>query len=156
MAEIFWQCWWQLGPLMNPTEFGSNHPMISPSPHTNSYRNCTYLHIIMVIMQQSWTDQFYVLRSHKVKFGENRIKFDSSHNIDVKFVENRIKFDSSPNRKSPLEIHVYAYKWLKNVGIVMKFGIDVYFVNLNHIAKFCYDQSIIAPRFKIGPLRKNV
>ena len=36
----------------------------------------------------------------------------------------------------------------------MKFGMNAYFVNLNHIAKFYYGRSIIAPRFKIGPLKK--
>ena len=65
-------------------------------------------------------DQFYALRNHSAKFGENRVTFDSS-----------------PHIKSPLEIQVCAYKWLRNIGIVMKFGIYVYFVNLNHITKFC-------------------
>ena len=36
----------------------------------------------------------------------------------------------------------------------MKFGMNEYFVNLNHITKFCYDRSIIAPRSKIGLLKK--
>ena len=75
-------------------------------------------------------DQFYVLRNH----GE-------------KFAENRITFGSGPHRKSPLEIHVYAYKRLKNIGIMMRFGINVYFVNLNRIAKFCYGLSIIPTWF---------
>ena len=84
-------------------------------------------------------DKFSVLRNHNAKFGENRITFDRS-----------------PHIKSPLEIHVYAYKWLKHIVIVMKFGMTIYFVNLNHIAKFCYGRSIIAPRFKIGHLKKYV
>ena len=82
-------------------------------------------------------DQFCVLGNHGVKFGENRITFDPS-----------------PHIKSPFKIHVYAYKGLKNIGIVMKFGINVYYVNLNHITKFCYGRSIIAPRSKIRPLKK--
>ena len=45
-----------------------------------------------------------------------------------------VKFDPSPRIKSPLLIYVYANKWLKNIGMVMKFGKNVYFVNLNHIA----------------------
>ena len=84
-------------------------------------------------------DQSYVPRNHGVKFGENRITFDRS-----------------PHKKSPLEIHVYAYKWFKNIGIMMKFNMNAYFVNLNHIAKFCYGRSIIAPMFKKGPLKKYV
>ena len=36
----------------------------------------------------------------------------------------------------------------------MKFGMSMYFMNLNHINKFCYGQSIIDPRSKIGPLKK--
>ena len=80
--------------------------------------------------------KFCILRNHGVKFGENRITFKNSPNINFL-----------------LEIHVYAYKWLKNVGIVMKFGTNVYFVNLNHIAEFCYTRSIIVPGFKKGPLR---
>ena len=82
-------------------------------------------------------DKFCVLRSHGVKFGENRITFDRSAHIN-----------------SPLEIHVYAYKWLHNIGNVMKFGMKMYFVNLNYIAKFCYGRSIIALRFKMGPFKK--
>ena len=74
----------------------------------------------------------------------------------VKFGENRITFYRSPHIRSYLAIHVYAYKRLKNIGIVMKFSMNMYFVNLNHIAKFCYGQSIIAPRFKRGPLKKYV
>ena len=66
-----------------------------------------------------------------------------------------IAFDPSPHIKSPLEINVYCYKWLKNIGIMMKFDMNVYFVNLKHIAKFCYGWSIIAPRFKIGTLKKT-
>ena len=57
-------------------------------------------------------------------------------NHGVKFVENWITFDRSPHIKTPLEIHVCDYKWLRNIGIVMKFG-----MNLNHIAKFCYGRS---------------
>ena len=71
-------------------------------------------------------DQFCALRNNGVQFGENRITFDRR-----------------PHIKSPLEIHVYDYKWLKNIGIVMKFGVNVYFVNLSHITKFCYGRSII-------------
>ena len=81
-------------------------------------------------------DQFCVLRNHGVQFSEKRITFDRSAHI-----------------KSALEIHVYAYKWLKNIGIMIKFVMKVYFVNLNHIAKFFYVRSIIAPRFNIGPLK---
>ena len=61
-------------------------------------------------------DQFYILRNYGVKFGENRITFDPS-----------------PHIKSPLETHGYAYKWLKNIGVMMKFDMSVYFGNLNHI-----------------------
>ena len=75
-------------------------------------------------------------------------------NHGVKFGENRITFDPTPHIKSPLEIHVCAYKWLKNIGIVMEFGMNVYFVNLNHVTKYCYGRSIIAPWSKIGPLKK--
>ena len=82
-------------------------------------------------------DKFCILRNHGLKFGENWTAFISS-----------------PHIKSPIEIHVNAYKCLKNIGIVMKFGVTVYFVNLNHIAKFCYGWSIIAPGYKIGPLKK--
>ena len=78
-------------------------------------------------------NQFCVLRNHAV---------------------NRITFDHSPHIKSPLEIHVYAYKWLKNIGIVMTLGINVYFVNLNHVTKFFYGGSIITPRFTIRPIKK--
>ena len=59
-------------------------------------------------------DQLFLLKSHGVKFGEDRITFDPR-----------------PHIKFPLEIPVYAYKWLKNIHIVMKFGMNVYFVNLN-------------------------
>ena len=48
----------------------------------------------MVIMQQS--DQMFLIGDHSVKLGENRITFDPC-----------------PHIKSPFEIHVYAYKWLK-------------------------------------------
>ena len=82
-------------------------------------------------------DQFCVLRNHGVKFGKNRITFDPS-----------------PHIKSPLEIHFYAYNWLKHIGIMMKFGMNMYFINLNHIAKFCYGRSIIAPTYKKGHLKK--
>ena len=66
------------------------------------------------IMKKFSMNQFCVLRKSYVKFGKNRITFDPSLHI-----------------KSLLEIHVYAYKWLKNIDIVMKFGMKVYFVNLN-------------------------
>ena len=69
--------------------------------------------------------QFCVLRNQSIKFGENQITFNPS-----------------PHIKSPLEILVYAYKRLK-----MKFGMNMYFVNLNHIKNFCYcniSKSIIA------------
>ena len=82
-------------------------------------------------------DQFCVLRNYGVEFGENRIAFDPS-----------------PHIKFTLEIHVYFYKLLKNIGIVMKFGMNVYSVNVNHTIKFCYGRSIIIPMFKIGPLKK--
>ena len=82
-------------------------------------------------------DKSCVLRNHSEKYGENLITFDRS-----------------PHIKFPLEIHVYAYKWLKNIGIVMKFGMNAYFINLNRIAKCCYGWSIIAPRFETGPLKK--
>ena len=82
-------------------------------------------------------NQCCVLRNHGVKFGINRITFDLS-----------------PHIKSPLEIHIYSYKRLKNIDIVTKFSMNVYFVNVNNIAKFCYSRSIIASRYKIGPLKK--
>ena len=66
-------------------------------------------------------DQFCILKNHGVKFGAYRITFDSS-----------------PHLNSPLEIHVNSCKWLKKIGIVMQFSKNVYFVNLNHITKFCY------------------
>ena len=66
-------------------------------------------------------NQFCVLRNHFVKFGENWITFHSN-----------------PYIKSPLEIYLYAYKWLKNIDSVMKFGMNMYFLNLNLIIKFCY------------------
>ena len=53
------------------------------------------------------TNQFCTLRNHGVKFGDT--------------------FDLSPYMKYPLEIHAYPYKWLKNFGIVMKFGMNAYF-----------------------------
>ena len=62
-------------------------------------------------MIQFSMDQFGILRYCFVNFGENRIAFDPS-----------------PHIKSPLEIHVYSYKWLKNIGIVMKFCMNVYFL----------------------------
>ena len=83
-------------------------------------------------------------------------KFCILRNYAVKFGENRITFVRSPHIKSPLEIHVYAYKWLKGIGIVMKFSMNVNFVNLNHITKFRYGRSIIALMFKIEPLKKYV
>ena len=82
-------------------------------------------------------DQFFIWRYH-----------------GVKFVENWITFDPCPYIKFPLQFHVYAYKWLKNIGFVMKCGMKVYFVNLNHVTKFCYGWFIIAPMFKIGQLKK--
>ena len=57
-------------------------------------------------------------------------------------------------RKSILEIHVYAYKGLKNISIMMKFAMKMYFVNLNHVTKFWYGLSIIDFKSKIGPLMK--
>ena len=57
---------------------------------------------------------------------------------------------------SLLEIQVYANKWFKNIGIVMKFGKNVYFVNLNHITKFCYGRPISTSRSKLLPLGKYV
>ena len=82
-------------------------------------------------------DQFCILRNHDVRFGENRITFDSC-----------------PHIKSPSQIHIYTYKWLKNIGIVMKFSMKVYFINLNHVTKFCYGRSIIDRRFKVESLKK--
>ena len=82
-------------------------------------------------------DQFCILRCHDVKFGENRITFDPS-----------------PHIKSNFKIHVYIYKWLKNIGITMKFGMNVYFVNLNAIINACYSWSTIACRSSIGSLKK--
>ena len=46
------------------------------------------------------------------------------------------KFDPSPHIKSPLGIHFYAYKRLENIAIVMKFHVNVYFVNLKHIINY--------------------
>ena len=66
-------------------------------------------------------DQFGVLGNHGVKFGENRLAFGPS-----------------PHIKSPLGIYVCSYKLLINIGTVMKFGMNIYFVNLNRIAKCCY------------------
>ena len=86
---------------------------------------------------------FYIYKAHIL----------TVRNHGVKFGENRITFDPSPHIKSPLEIHVYAHKWPKNIGIIMKFGINRIF-NLYHITKFCYGQSIIDPRSKIGLLKK--
>ena len=59
-------------------------------------------------------------------------KFCVPGNHGVKFGENRITFDPSPCIKSPLEIHVNAYKWLKTS--VMKFNMNVYFINLVEVA----------------------
>ena len=78
----------------------------------------------------------------------------SLRNHGVKFDKNQIAFDPSPYKKSPLEIHIYAYKLLKNIGIVKKFRMNVYFINLNHITKFCYNRSIIGSRSEIEPLTK--
>ena len=64
-------------------------------------------------------DQLYILRNHGVKVGKNQITFAPC-----------------PHRKSPLQIHVSAYKCLKDIGSVMKFSIKVYFVNQNHITEF--------------------
>ena len=91
----------------------------------------------IAIMIKFSTDQFYVQGNHSAKFDQNRITFDPS-----------------PHIKFPLEINVYTYKWLKNIGIVMKYGVNVCFVNLNHIAKFGYGRFIITPRSKIGLLKK--
>ena len=76
-------------------------------------------------------------------------------NHGIKFGESRITFDPIPHIKSSLEIHVYACKSLKNIGIVMKLGMKVYFVNLNHIIKICYGRSLITPRSLIGPIKKT-
>ena len=62
--------------------------------------------------------QFCVLRTHGVKLSENWITFEPS-----------------PHIKSPLEIYVYAYKCLKNIGIVTKFGMSVCFANQNYVHK---------------------
>ena len=75
-------------------------------------------------------------------------QFNILRNHDEKFGNNRITFDPCPHIKFPLQIHVYACKWLTNIGIGMKFGINVYFVNLNH------SRSIIAPTSKIGPFKE--
>ena len=40
------------------------------------------------------------------------------------------------------------------IDIVMKFNMNVYFVNLSHIIKFCYGRSIIATTSKTQPLKK--
>ena len=72
----------------------------------------------------------------------------------VKFIENRIIFDPCLHIKPPLDIQVYAYKWLTNISIVMKFGMNVYFVNLHMFTKFCNGRSRNATRFKIGLLMK--
>ena len=78
-------------------------------------------------------------------------QFCVQRNHSVKFSENQITFDPSPHIKLPLplhlEINVYAYKWLKRIGIIVKFGSYEYLVILNHITKFYYSQSIIA----LGP-----
>ena len=65
---------------------------------------------------------------------------------NVMFGENWITFDPSPHVKSPLEIQIYDYKRLKNIGILMKFSMDAYFVNLNYITELCYGRSLIALR----------
>ena len=88
-------------------------------------------------MIQFSMEQFYVLGNHDVKFGENRITFEPC-----------------PHIKSALEIHVSSYKWLKNIVIMMKFGMNMCIFNPYHIKKFCYDRSIIAFRSKIGLLKK--
>ena len=78
-------------------------------------------------------DQFCIQRKYGVKFNDNRITFDPSLHI-----------------KSALKIHVDAYKWPKNIGIVMKFGMDCVFCKSKHIfiiihhTKFCSGWSIIA------------
>ena len=41
-----------------------------------------------------------------------------------------------------------------NVGIVMKFGMNLYFAKLNHIMKFCEGRPIIASKSKVGYLKK--
>ena len=74
-------------------------------------------------------DQFCIVKNHGVKFDENRITFDPS-----------------PLIKPPLEIYIYAYKWLKNIGIMINIGMSTYFINLNHITKFCYGRLIIPTR----------
>ena len=112
---------------MNVTDFGSKRSVISPNP--------LQIPLEIVLIFTKVLDQFFILRNQ----GE-------------KFVENRITFDPCPHIKSPLQIYVYAYKWLKNIGIVMISGINLYFVNLNHITKFCCGRFIIAS--KIGPLKK--
>ena len=89
------------------------------------------------IMLKFSMDQFCILRNHGVIFNENQITFNPC-----------------PRITSPLHIHVYAYKCLKNIGIVMKFSMNVYFVNLNHITKICYGRFIIVATFKTGPLKK--
>ena len=65
-------------------------------------------------------------------------------NDGVKFSENHTTFDPITHIKFPLEIQVCAFKWLKMIGIVMKFSMNVYLVNPNHIKKFFYGRSIIA------------
>ena len=80
-----------------------------------------FTHNYATIMIIFITDQLFLLRNHSEKFSENWITFNAS-----------------PHIKSPLEIHVYAYKWLKTIGIVMKFVMKMYFVNLNYITKFSY------------------
>ena len=57
-------------------------------------------------------------------------------NRGVKFDENRITLEPCPHKKSALRIFDYTYKWLKNIGIVMRFGMNVYFVNLTILPNF--------------------
>ena len=49
LVEMFYELmvglFWLFGPRLNSTDYDSNQSVISPSPHTNSPRNCTCLHI---------------------------------------------------------------------------------------------------------------
>ena len=92
---------------MNIIDFSSNRYAISPP-----YKLPSKFYLFNTIMIKFSIDQFGILRNHG---------------------ENWITFDPCPHIKSPLQIHVYAYKWLKNIGIVVNFSMNVYFVNLNHI-----------------------
>ena len=61
--------------------------------------------------------------------------------------------DPSPHIKSPEEIYIYAYRYLKNIDIVTKVDMKTYFVNLNHITKFCYGRKRIKSKtISLGPL----